>query len=166
MQKVLVMVGLLAGIMAVQAAGFISLTPGSAGVLPPVTAPTTGVGVVAWAPGGSIAGVAVLTDLDASAGGFAYVVHELSGEIVTSIAPTTALSYSQLFSVPGTLQTGPLAVYYLIADTADLRPGDPAPRSPYLKTENFFMGAPEPGAYALLAGLGLVGFAAYRRFRR
>lgn len=157
-------IGLAAGLAVAQAAAFLTLTPGSAGVLPPVTAGTTGAGAAAWTPGATLAGVAIATDLDASAGGFAYVVNEATGKIVTAIAPGVVLAYSQPFAVPGVIQTG--VVYYLIADSSGpLAAGASAPAAPYLRTANFVL-VPEPGSYVLLVGLGLAGFAGYRRFHR
>ncbi|MBE7501717.1 MAG: PEP-CTERM sorting domain-containing protein [Verrucomicrobiales bacterium] len=166
MRKAIIAMGLAGLIPAVQAAAFLTLTPGTAGVLPPVTAATTGAGAAAWAAGGASAGVAIATDLDSSIGGFGYVVNDATGTIAATITPSLVLAYSSVLPVPGTLAVN--TVYYLIADTAVLGVGDPAPIAPYLRTETFelFEVIPEPGTYALLAGLGLVGFAGYRRFRR
>lgn len=167
MRKAIIAMGLAGLIPAVQAAAFLTLTPGTAGVLPPVTAATTGAGAAAWTPGGTFAGVALATDLDSSTPAWGYVVNDATGTIAATIAPGVVLAYSQLLAVPGTLAVN--TVYYLIADTAGpLAVGALAPGAPYLKTETFelFEPIPEPGTYALLAGLGLVGFAGYRRFRR
>jgi hypothetical protein len=158
--------GLAGLIPAVQAAAFLTLTPGTAGVLPPVTAATTGAGAAAWTAGGTFAGVAIATDLDASVGGFGYVVNDATGTIAATISPGVVLAYSDLLAVPASLAVN--TVYYLIADTSVLAVGAAAPVAPYLRTETFelFEPIPEPGTVALIAGLGLVGFAGYRRFRR
>lgn len=166
MKTTLLALSLLASLATAHAVPFLTLTPGNAGVLPPVTAATTGAGAAAWTPGGDFAGVAIASDLTSDVGGFGYVVNEASGRIVTAIAPGVVLAYSELFAVPAVLQTD--IVYYLIADTAGPRlPGDLAPAAPYLKTETFVLSSgsqpPVPdagstGACALMAGLALWAF--------
>lgn len=71
---------------------FLSLTPGTQGTLPAVTAATTGVGGALWTPEGTFAGVLVATDLDSSRG-YAYVADSAAGRVVTDIAPGLVFAY-------------------------------------------------------------------------
>lgn len=59
----------------------------------------------------------------------------------------------------------PPQFYYLATSAFELYLGDSIAGVTAYESERFRLGVPEPGSYAMLAGLGLVGFAGYRRFR-
>jgi len=76
----------------------------------------------------------------------------------------TGLIWSRAFTVGGQVQ---LNVWYYLSTGDGGQQGANASslNNEYFRSQSFML-VPEPGTYALVAGLGLVSFAAWRRFRR
>jgi len=143
LKKIMYAAVLAAGMGTSQAAVMIS--PGGAAVLGTVSG-TAVLSAVSW-DGTSLTPVVI-----APFGAYGYVVDAASDTVVLAMTDVGPVHFASAPVGPGT--------YYLATDGSPFSVG-----SVEYKSENFTL-VPEPGTYALLAGLGLVGFAGYRRFRR
>lgn len=140
LKKVMVAAGLAAGIGAVQAA--VLLSPGDSTLLGTASGSAT-LSAVSWD------GTDLISVLISPFGANGYVVDAATDTVVATMTDAGSVHF-------GTFAVGP-GVYYLATD------GSPfSTASIEYKSENFTL-VPEPGTYAMLAGLGLVGFGLWRR---
>lgn len=100
--------------------------------------------------------------LSIPAGTSGWLVDDNSGKLLASLNQT-GLIWTKAFSVPGDVQFN--VWYSLATGNGGVVGGNISALAPeYFRSEKFML-VPEPGTYALLTGLGLIGFATYRRFR-
>jgi len=166
MRKAIIALGLAAGLATSQAQVFLNV--GDAQPLGPVLGIGSG-GVVWTAPATVAVGIVGIPAVS-----YGFIVDASTGLIVAALTPGSGpptLAFGDFsVGVPAPLVNDNVTPYYLIIgdDTGGVVPfvGGPVTDLEYtaVKTESFVL-VPEPGTYALLAGLGLVGFAGYRRFR-
>lgn len=156
MQKALVALGVAAGMVAAQAAVLKLTALNPVGFLS--TAAGQGLGPVAWQPGGLQVDVGAVVGVPLQDG---WVVDTASDTILYQLN-SALLSHSGSFSVPGQIQLSTL--YYLVVGTGGSVGGTGGSVTSVYTSDSFQL-VPEPGTYALLAGLGLVAFAGYRRLR-
>ena len=122
----------------------VMISPGGAAVLGTASG-TAVLSAVSW-DGTTLAPVVI-----APFGAYGYVVDAASDTVVTAMTDVGPVHFALAPVGPGT--------YYLATDGSPFSTASIA-----YKSENFTL-VPEPGTYALIAGMGLVGFAGYRRFR-
>lgn len=115
----------------------------------------TGSASVAFAAWDGTDTVALLIESGSSLGAFGYYVDAANSVVAGMVlnAPPVHLGQTSALAVGGT--------YYLATSSASINPGSPL-TNPNYTSEQFTL-VPEPGTYAMLAGLGLVAFAGYRR---
>lgn len=166
MRKALLALGVVAGLATAQAQVFVTLGGGaqSLGAAIGITS-----GGVDWSVPGTanVAGLVVPAVADAWIATGNTIVQALApagggGGLGWAAAATVGFGVNELMP-DNTTQ------YYLVFGTGGSIGGPVVGgggMSVVTGTTDTFVLVPEPGTYALLAGLGLVGFAGYRRFRR
>lgn len=146
--KSIAVITALAASLSVSAA--VILTPGDLSYLNPVSG--SGLGYVYW--NGTTTFAASLSAF----GDYGYVVEDATDTVVLPMVDIGGTTHNIV-----TTSLSENTWYYLATSDVVQSVGSSFGNAE-LQTESFIL-VPEPGTYALLAGLGLVGFAGIRRFR-
>jgi len=166
MRKALLALGVVAGLATAQAQVFVSLGGGAQSL-------GTSIGITSGGVLWSVPGTATIAGLVVPAVTDAWIA--TGNTIVQALAPAGGgggLGWAAGATVGGglyDLKADNTTQYYLVFGTGGSIGGPVVGgggMSPVIGKTDTFVLVPEPGTYALLAGLGLVGFAGYRRFRR
>lgn len=159
MRKAIMAAGLAAGLGMGTAQAAVLLGPGDSSFLS--TDMGSGAGFTEW--DGTELFWAVF---DFSGTAYGYVVEDATDSVIAvADADAPPVHYGFTTNPVADNIVGNGVFYYLATSASALGEGDSIAGLTAYESERFELYIPEPSAYALLAGLGLVGFVGYRRFR-
>jgi hypothetical protein len=139
------------------------LTPGDTSALDQVGGSGWGTGSVAY-DGGAVSVLTGAVVIPSETDG--WLVREGPGASNHLLYPLNneGLAWAANFGVPGDLQLN--TWYFIATGSGGSQGGDiHSMHNEVFRSESFML-IPEPGTYALIAGLGLVGFAGWRRLSK